>query len=305
MVKVATNGHAHEYESGRAAGHHKIYLAGDSGTHITASNQLTNDRVIFMAPMTKYAHLVGSGAGVAQGTGDPGYAWIPLKLIDPTGKALPVGVYNFVFTWWWPSGPNNKADYMLPSYTTCFDINIDIAANDAGYLTDLIAHDTNAHITLIGNNTSPGAKDRTSPWPPFSNDYLNTNYDGDDPNQAASKRTFQPYFSKHIDTTKMPQPRTQQIYPIDAWTDPQLARSIISPPGSSDNEFPENLTIVGNITMRGTDSLPVTEKLKPATIATGSGFGNSALYPVDDPYLNPSFVYTNVVTTPSAVPSVH
>lgn len=49
MIKVATNGHAHEYENGRVAGHHKIYLAGDSGTHITASNQLTDDRVIFMA----------------------------------------------------------------------------------------------------------------------------------------------------------------------------------------------------------------------------------------------------------------
>ena len=92
MIKVATNGHAHEYENVRAAGHHKVYLAGDAGTHITASNQLTDDRVIFMAPMTKYAHLIGTGAGVAQGTGDPGYAWLPLKLVDPSGNALPVGV---------------------------------------------------------------------------------------------------------------------------------------------------------------------------------------------------------------------
>ena len=304
MIKVATNGHAHEYESVRAAGHHKIYLAGDAGTHITASNQLTDDRVIFMAPMTKYAHLVGTGPSVAQGTGDPGYAWLPLKLVDPSGKALPVGVYNLVFTWWWPGGQNNKADFMLPSYSTCFDISIDADADDAGYLTELISKDKDAHITLIGNNTSPGANDHNSPWPPYSNNYLTSNYDGDDPAQPASKRTFQPYFSRPVNAVKMPQPKNQQIYPIQVWTDAQLARSIISPSGSSDDNFPENLTVVSNITMRGTDSLPVTEKLTPITAGSGTGFGNTALYPVNDPYVNPDFTYSSSITTPSAVPSI-
>lgn len=223
--------------------------------------------------MTKYAHWVGTGAGIAQGTGDPGYAWLPLKLVDPSEKALPAGVYNLVFTWWGPGGQNNKANFMLPSYSTCFDINIDTAAEDAGYLTNLFNQDKNAHITLIGNNTSPRAKDQTSP---FADKYLNTTYDGDDPNQPASKRS---YFSKHIDAVKMPQPRTQQIYPIQAWTGAQLARPITSPPGSSDIDFPENLTVVGNITMRGTDSLLITEQLKLMTVGSGSGFGKNCIVP--------------------------
>lgn len=307
LLKVATNNHAHEYETVRAAGHYKIYVAGDSGTHITTSDQLTDDRVIFKAPMTKYTHMVGTGDAIAKGTGDPGYNWLPLKLVDPSGNPLSAGVYNMVWTWWWPGGKDGKLDFMVPSYSTCFDITIDENAEDAGYLTDLVTKDQNAHITLIGNNTSPGAKDHSSPWPPYPNGYLTTNFDGDDPAQPPSQRSFQPFFSKHIDAVKMPEPKRQQIYPIKAWNESVLIQPINAPPGSSDDEFPLNTTIVGNITARGTDSLPVTEKLTPMTVGSGSGFGDTVFYPnasVADPYLTPNFTYVDIISTPSAMPTL-
>lgn len=99
MLEAITNQHAHEYAS-RPSGHYKIYLAGPNGTQITTLNQLTDDRVVLKTPENKYSHInQPDGSG---NLADPGNAYVPLKLVDPTGAYLPEGVYNFVWTWWWP-----------------------------------------------------------------------------------------------------------------------------------------------------------------------------------------------------------
>lgn len=115
LVQIQTNQHAHEYKD-RPSGHYKIFLAGQSGSHLTTANQLTFDRVVFSAPANKYAHIWDDPTSGAQ---DPGNAWLPLKLVDPKGETLPEGTYNFsetailspfpsvtdqaivVFTYWW------------------------------------------------------------------------------------------------------------------------------------------------------------------------------------------------------------
>ena len=93
FVQIQTNNHVHEYAE-RPSGHHKIFLAGPSGTQLTTQNQLTFDRVVFSAPSNKYAHIIGKPTFGGY-SGDPGYAWLPLKLVDPTGAYLPEGTYNF------------------------------------------------------------------------------------------------------------------------------------------------------------------------------------------------------------------
>ncbi|KAI9894677.1 MAG: hypothetical protein M1814_002033 [Vezdaea aestivalis] len=303
MLKISTNAHTHEYAK-RPSGHYKIYLAGDSGTHITVSSQLTDDRVVFKAPANKYAHIIGDPSS-GSFNGDPGFSWLPFKLVDPSGKALPPGVYNFVWTWWWASSAGSKDgsfnDFMVPSYSSCFDVRIDEAAEDAGFLTAYVKNDPNAHVTLIGNTTSPGAKDLTSPWPPYPSGYLTTNYDGGDPNGASAKRSFQPFFKTAIAAVKMPEPLSKRIQPIKAWSKAQLLLAIVSPSGMEPvTEFPKNLTASGFITANGANEIPVTEKLKPLVIGPGSGFGETVFYTnTTDPLLDPkSSNYTMTVSTP-------
>ena len=91
MMQVQTNNHIHEYKD-RPSGHYKIFLAGPSGTQLTTANQLTFDRVIFSAPSNKYAHVVGDPTSGAE---DPQFAYLPVKMVDPSGSYLPEGTYNF------------------------------------------------------------------------------------------------------------------------------------------------------------------------------------------------------------------
>ena len=207
-----------------------------------------------------------------------------------------------MWTWWWPTAVGDQfQDFMIPSYTTCFDVTIDEGAEDAGYLTEVVKNDPNAHIGLIGNTTSPGAKDQTSPWPPYPDGYLTQNFDGLDPADPGAKRTFQPYFNQHVDALKMPAPMRQKIPPIGSWSAAQLAQQINSPPGSG--VFPPNLTAAGSILSKGQDQMPVTEKLAPLKVGPGSGFGDTDFYPnssVTDPMISPnSSNFTDVMPTPA------
>lgn len=93
MMLTQTNNHVHEYAD-RPSGHYKIFLAGPSGTQLTTANQLTFDRVIFSAPSNKYAHIIGQ-PNFAGYSNDPGYAYLPVKMVDPKGNYLPPGTYNF------------------------------------------------------------------------------------------------------------------------------------------------------------------------------------------------------------------
>jgi hypothetical protein len=243
---------------------------------------------------------------------DPGYAWLPFALVDPTGKALPPGTYNFVWTWWWPTGDNNKYDFMVPSYSSCFDIQIDDQAEDEGFLTQIVKNDPKAHIALIGNTTSPGANDTNSPWPPYPNGYLQSNYDGIAPSNSSAKRTFQPYWTKHVDAVQMPEPISKPIYSIKGWTLDQLKQPIVSPPGSGpDSAFPQNTTVVGNITMMGNDSIPITEDIIPMRAGNGTGFNVTQFYPnstVTDPSLTfnaSAMIFNNPVSTYTAIPKAY
>lgn len=158
MIQTQTNNHVHEYAT-RPSGHYKIFLAGPSGTQLTTANQLTFDRVIFSAPSNKYAHIIGEPvhAGYAN---DPGLNYLPVKMIDPTGAYLPEGTYNFVWAWFWATDAAPQKDYMIPDYSTSFDIIIDSSSDDAGSLTDCVAQkgDVGCAKYLIGTSSSPALK---------------------------------------------------------------------------------------------------------------------------------------------------
>ena len=118
LVQVQTNNHAHEWKM-RQSGRHLIFLAGKSGTQVTTGNQLTWDRLVFSAPTCKYAHIVEEPPTEYGGfDGDPGYTWLPLKLVDPTGAWLPEGTYQFIFAYFWSSGgpdyTGQKSPTLLP-----------------------------------------------------------------------------------------------------------------------------------------------------------------------------------------------
>ena len=117
FIQVQTNNHAHEWKQ-RQSGRHLIFLAGKGGTQITTSNQLTWDRLVFSAPTSKYAHIVGETPEDYGGyEGDPGYTWLPLKLVDPTGAWLPEGTYQFVFAYFWSTDkPSYRGTYLYNSY---------------------------------------------------------------------------------------------------------------------------------------------------------------------------------------------
>jgi hypothetical protein len=261
-------------------------------TQITTSDQLTDDRVIFKAPANKYAHVIGkskhpsfSSALTSVGTpnfagysGDPGYSWLPFKLVDPTGAALPAGVYNFVWTYWWATGGPPQLDYMVPAYSTGFDIEISADAEDAGFLTEAVNANPNYDVTLIGNSSSPGSLDKTSPWPPYAVGYLDNNYDGTDPSTPDGKRTFAPYWQKHIDATAMSAPSLQTIGSIKDWTEDQRQAVLPLPPGSDFATWPAGNQDVGNMTAgTGDGGMPA-----PVVDAVGlSGSSNDTTVPLD------------------------
>lgn len=278
MIQTQTNNHVHEYAT-RPSGHYKIFLAGPSGTQLTTANQLTFDRVIFSAPSNKYAHIIGEPvhAGYAN---DPGLNYLPVKMIDPTGAYLPEGTYNFVWAWFWATDAAPQKDYMIPDYSTSFDIIIDSSSDDAGSLTDCVAQkgDVGCAKYLIGTSSSPGAKDTASPWPPYSDNYLFTNYDGDDPASDNGKRTFQPYWQDFVPASKAPAISEQAPFNIKEKNDDDLLAPI-DIAGRATN-FPDSLDAYPNMPAGGGESIPVTQSLKPmsidgATAQGGTGGGSS------------------------------
>ena len=280
MIQTQTNNHVHEYAQ-RPSGHYKIFLAGPSGTQLTTANQLTFDRVIFSAPSNKYAHIIGEPvfAGYAN---DPGRNYLPVKMIDPTGAYLPEGTYNFVWAWFWATSEAPQKDYMIPDYSTSFDIIIDSSSSDAGSLTDCVAQKGDAGCAkyLIGTSSSPGAKDTTSPWPPYSNNYLFTNYDGDDPASDNGKRTFQPYWQDFVPASKAPAISEQAPFNVKDKSDDELLAPIPIAGAGGGKEFLASLDAYPNMPAGSGESIPVTQTLKPmsvdgSTAQGGTGSGNS------------------------------
>ena len=192
-------------------------------------------------------------------------------MVDPTGAPLPPGVYNFVWTYWWATSEPPQVDYMVPAYSSGFDIEISEDADDEGFLTQAVNANPNYHITLIGNTTSPGALDHTSPWPPYAPGYLDSNYDGTDPSTADGKDTFAPYWHKHIDATPMAAPSLQTIGSIKDWTEDQRQVILALPPGSDLATWPAGNADVGNITAGTGDSVPA-----PVVDAVGLGDSGTA-----------------------------
>ena len=150
LVQIQTNNHLHEYLT-RPSGHYKIFLAGPSFTQLTTQNQLTFGRCIFSAPSNKYAHVISDPSD------DPRYAWLPLKLVDPTGAYLPEGTYNFselptryfvltqlrfgeIFEFFWATQNAPQTDYMIPDYASSFDIVVNASAEDPGSVTECVTN---------------------------------------------------------------------------------------------------------------------------------------------------------------------
>ncbi|KAI4214637.1 MAG: hypothetical protein LQ351_002710 [Letrouitia transgressa] len=258
FLQVQTNNHAHEWAE-RPSGHYKIYLAGPSGTQLTTFDQLTMDRVVFSAPANKYAHIIGEPTFGGYG-GDPGYSWLPFKLVDPAGNYLPEGTYNFVWAYWWST--EKKVDYMIPSYTTSFDIVIDASAEDSGTLTDCVKNNCNCATSLVGNSSAPGAKDLTNPWPPYEGNYLFSNYDGDDPASDNGKRTFQPYFTNASAASKAPElvVKVTESIRSDSWTDERL----LEPVGNV--TIPSTAEDYPSMPAGGGDGLDITQEVAPMRI---------------------------------------
>ncbi|KAI4158188.1 MAG: hypothetical protein LQ342_007670 [Letrouitia transgressa] len=303
FLQVQTNNHAHEWAE-RPSGHYKIYLAGPSGTQLTTFDQLTMDRVVFSAPANKYAHIIGEPIFGGYG-GDTGYSWLPFKLVDPAGNYLLEGTYNFVWTYWWST--EKKVDYMIPSYTTSFDIVIDASAEDSGTLTDCIKNDCNCAASLVGNSSAPGAKDLTNPWPPYEGNYLFTNYDGDDPASDDGKRTFQPYFTNASAASEAPELviKVTESIRSGTWTDERLLKPV------GNVTIPSTVEDYPSMPAGGGDGLMITQKVVPMRIEGATpgestcGAGNTTVLDGANGYPTPSEVESSGVpvseTTSSTV----
>ncbi|KAG8531966.1 uncharacterized protein KY384_003602 [Bacidia gigantensis] len=274
LVQVQTNQHVHEYDQ-RPSGHYKVFLAGPSGTQLTTANQLTFDRVVFSAPANKYAHIWEQPTSGAQ---DPGNAWLPLKLVDPTGEYLPEGTYNFIFAYFWATAEKPQTDYMIPDYSSSFDIVISSESDaDSGAITDCVTNNPkNCSQYLVGVSASPGAKDTTDPWPPYAGNYLYTNYDGDDPSTDNGKRTFQPYWTEFVPASKAPSITTGAPPNIAAKKDdPSLLDPI---PVAGGAEMPGDILLYPNMTAGSGESMDVKrsepKSLAAMGVATGGGSEN-------------------------------
>ena len=276
LVQVQTNNHVHEWKL-RQPGRHLIFLAGKSGTQLTTANQLTWDRLVFSAPSCKYAHIVGEPPDELGGFGgDPGFTWLPLKLVDATGAWLPEGTYQFrkslkplraisltnmysfrlllvdrqtriqryaIITSFSThiSLTTLSPDFMIPDYSHAFDIVISNDATSSGAVPSCNDTETACHESLVGTNACPGAKDTASPWPPYVNDgaYLFTNPDGDDPSTPNGKRTFQPYWTEYIESSPAPEISYAEPRDIKKFTDEELLTPI--PIAGGDKTFPEDV----------------------------------------------------------------
>ena len=150
---------------------------------------------------------------------------------------------------------------MIPSYSSSFDITITPSANNTGAVSDCVRNDKQCGKTLVGNSTfSPGSKDPTDPWPPFTNNYLFTNYDGDDPATDNGKRTFQPHFTTFVPATDMGDINFETIPQVDSWGRERLTAAI---PLEGDGTMPETLEEYKFMSAGGGEGIEVTQTLKP------------------------------------------
>ena len=270
MMQIQTNNHVHEYAE-RPSGHYKIFLAGPSGTQLTVANQLTFDRVIFSAPSNKYAHVVGEPIPAGY-SGDPGLAFLPVKMVDPTGAYLPDGTYNFVWAYFWATSAAPQKDIMIPDYSTSFDVVIESSSDDAGSLTECVASNPDCATYLIGKSSSPGAKDTTSPWPPYKGNYLFTNFDGDDPSSDNGQRTFQPYWKDFVPASDAPAISEVEPFDIKSKSEDDLLAPVDVAGGA---EFPSASDQYPSMPAGGGDSIPVEQTLKPMSIDGSTAQGGT------------------------------
>ena len=109
----------------------------------------------------------------------------------------------------------------------------------------------------------PGAKDLTLPWPPFPENYLFSNYDGDDSSTATGKRIFQPYWTKHVDALPMDQISFQATPSVNSISEEDRLKPI---PVAGNAVIPDDLTLYPKMSARGAEGLLITQKLVPWSI---------------------------------------
>lgn len=151
---------------------------------------------------------------------------------------------------------------MIPSYSSSFDITITPSANNTGAVSDCVRNDKACAQTLVGSSTSPGAKDPTDPWPPFTNNYLFTNYDGDDPATANGKRTFQPHFTTFVPASDMGEITFETVPQVDSWGRERLTAAIPLE-GGEGATMPETLEEYKFMDAGGGEGIDVTQTLEP------------------------------------------
>ena len=167
----------------------------------------------------------------------------------------------------------------MPDYSHAFDIVISNSATSKGAVPTCTDTKTACHASLVGNTSCPADTDTHSPWPPYENNgaYLFTNPDGGDVTTPNGKRTFQPYWTKFVESSPMPAISYAAPKNIKDSTDDQL---LVPIPIAGNEPFPETIDDVPYIAAgrtklgdganpRGdpTKSLPVTQKYVPLSVA--------------------------------------
>ena len=167
---------------------------------------------------------------------------------------------------------------MIPDYSTSFDVVIDSASDDAGSLTECVASNPNCATYLIGESSSPGAKDTTSPWPPYEGNYLFTNFDGDDPSSDNGQRTFQPYWKEFVPASDAPTISEVEPFDIKSKNGDYLLAPLDVAGGAVFHDWADQYP---SMPAGGGESIPVEQTLKPMSIdgstaqgGTGSGSMN-------------------------------
>ena len=162
---------------------------------------------------------------------------------------------------------------MIPAYSTSFDVILDSASDDAGSLTECATSNPDCTTYLVGKTESPGAKDTTSPWPPYEGNYLFTNYDGDDPSTDNGKRTFQPYWQDFVPASEAPAVTEQAPFNIKEKSEDFLLAPL---PVAGAAPFPPEMDQYPFMLASAGDSIPVTQVLKPMKIDGSTEKGGNA-----------------------------
>ena len=170
---------------------------------------------------------------------------------------------------------------MIPDYTSSFDIIVSAAATDSGAITSCVKTNPNCSTYLIGESASPGAKDTTDPWPPYQDNYLFTNFDGDDPSTPNGQRTFQPYWTEFVAADPAPEIRTADPLNIKERDMEELMKVL---PVAGGAEFPEDLNEYPRMPAGGGEGMAVTQAYEPKALgdmrvgagSDGSGDGGGS-----------------------------